>query len=207
MYLEAETRNGKLTYQGTGFVQYRGPRSLQQAWNYPHCVQEWSTDPAPYGSPKDQIGFAMYEEISRGKRRMCCLETTFKEFAIRENMGKQYGQFGQRGHLDPTSSQEEGHMHNSMGVWDIGPYEGLGWGTPTSAQEGSSMECNSQMKQEGGRRAREPAPSRNPRSRKDPRKESRPEEGKEEVQVEMELETEEAARERKEADEEVMLNV
>eukprot|EP00973_Karenia_brevis_P011606 1571344-Karenia_brevis.AAC.1 len=55
-------------------------------------------------------------------------------------------------------------MHSSQGGWDIAPYEGPGWGTP-----------------EGGGRAREPAPSRNPRNRKEPRRErNQPEECKEE---------------------------
>eukprot|EP00973_Karenia_brevis_P056475 7854826-Karenia_brevis.AAC.1 len=69
------------------------------------------------------------EETNFGTRR-CCLETSRREVAVRDEMEQDNGQFGQRVHLDPLSSQGRAYMHDMSGCWNVGPSEGLGWGTP-----------------------------------------------------------------------------
>eukprot|EP00973_Karenia_brevis_P036233 4996671-Karenia_brevis.AAC.1 len=65
--------------------------------------------------------------------RACALEPSNKEFAIQDLVGEPYGQFGQRVHLDPSSPEGKGWMHNPDGGWMASPNFGDGWGVPESS--------------------------------------------------------------------------
>eukprot|EP00973_Karenia_brevis_P057161 7952826-Karenia_brevis.AAC.1 len=80
----------------------------------------------------------MTEERRWGTRR-CVLETSRREFAIRDIMEQDNGQF-QRAHLDPDSSAGKAFMHHQSGGWKLSPFEGPGWGAPTSSQLRSAQD-------------------------------------------------------------------
>eukprot|EP00973_Karenia_brevis_P047563 6601626-Karenia_brevis.AAC.1 len=75
----------------------------------------------------------MTEQV-HDKVRKCVLETSQREFAVRDTMQKYNGQYGQRVHLDPRSPAGVAYMHNPQDGWMSSCYEGTGWGVPISAQ-------------------------------------------------------------------------
>eukprot|EP00973_Karenia_brevis_P058453 8141362-Karenia_brevis.AAC.1 len=66
----------------------------------------------------------MTEETRNGPRR-CVLETSRREFAVRDMMEKHNGQFGQRVHLGPKSASGRAYMHEMSGGWSVAPFDGM----------------------------------------------------------------------------------
>eukprot|EP00973_Karenia_brevis_P023744 3272832-Karenia_brevis.AAC.1 len=58
-------------------------------------------------------------------------------------MAKHNGQFGQRVRLDPRSASGSAYMHDSSGGWMVAPFDGNGWGAPSSSHGGSCTRENS----------------------------------------------------------------
>eukprot|EP00973_Karenia_brevis_P058917 8202197-Karenia_brevis.AAC.1 len=72
--------------------------------------------------------------------RVCALEPSNSEFAIKELVGEPYGNFGQRVHLDPPSPEGVAWMHNLVGGWMESPDSREGWGTPAGSRWRSTQE-------------------------------------------------------------------
>eukprot|EP00973_Karenia_brevis_P071752 9970550-Karenia_brevis.AAC.1 len=117
-----------MSYKGVGFVQYKDPRSLSRAWNYNHLRSRCGGDPENYGVAIGQEGF-----IWRMGNRVCALEPSLSEFAVKELNGGVYSQFGQRVHMDPMSNGGRAQMHNEEGGWKFPPNMSPGWGVATSS--------------------------------------------------------------------------
>eukprot|EP00973_Karenia_brevis_P049728 6904863-Karenia_brevis.AAC.1 len=79
-------------------------------------------------------------ETGGDKVRACVLEPSSREFAMRDCHAKDFGQFGPRVHLAPSSPAGKAHMHNSGGGFSSSCDNQVGWGVPLSLSRSSSVE-------------------------------------------------------------------
>eukprot|EP00973_Karenia_brevis_P038049 5245790-Karenia_brevis.AAC.1 len=68
------------------------------------------------------------------KLRSCVLETSLREFAIRDTMQVHNGEFGQRVHLDPNSNDGKALMSNPEDGWLNSCHSNQDWGVPVSGK-------------------------------------------------------------------------